>query len=285
MGALKDRMVREMQLRRLASGTQGLYVRAVTQLARHYGRSPDQIGAEQVKDYLLHLLTVRHLNWSTVNTAAAGIRFFYAETLGRGEVARAIPPRRTPRRLPEILSARELERLFAGTSNLKHRTLLMTAYAAGVRVSELVRLKVADIDSGRMLIRVEQGKGEKDRYTILSKRLLAQLRAYWQAFRPSDWLFAGRRDDRHVDRSTAGAVYRQARDRAGIKKKGGIHTLRHCFATHLLEAGADLRTIQILMGHNSIRTTIGYLQLTRKTLDSTPSLLDLLEVPAPGHLP
>lgn len=285
MGALKDRMVREMQLRRLAPGTQKLYVHAVAQLVRYYGRSPDRIDAEQVKGYLLHLLTVRRLNWSTVNTAAAGIRFFYTETLGRPDVARAIPPRRTPKRLPQILSPEELERLFAAASNLKHRTLLMSGYAAGLRVSELVRLKVADIDSERMAIRVQQGKGQKDRYTILSERLLAQLRAYWKAFRPYDWLFPGAKSGCHLHPHTAGAVYRQVRDRAGIKKKGGIHILRHCFATHLLEAGADLRTIQLLMGHSSIRTTIGYLQLTRKKLDSTPSLLDLLEVPAPGHPP
>ena len=284
MGALRDRMLREMQLRRFAPRTQYLYVRAVEQLARHWGRSPDQIGAEQVKDYLLHLLTVRRLNWSSVNMAASAIRFLYCQTLGRQEVGRAIPPRKTPRRLPEILSARELERLFAAASNLKHRTLLMTAYAAGLRVSEVVRLKVADIDSARRMIRVQQGKGEKDRYTILSGRLLAHLRAYWRAFRPPHWLFPARRTGRPLHPHTAGAVYRRARDKAGINKKGGIHILRHCFATHLLEAGADLRTIQILMGHSSIRTTVRYLQLTRKTLDSTPSLLDLIDVPAPGCL-
>jgi site-specific recombinase XerD len=275
-------MIKEMQLRRLSTGTQEVYTRAVAQLARHYGRSPDQIGAQQVKDYLLHLLTVRRLSWSSVNCASAGIRFFYTETLGRKEIERAIPPRRTPRRLPQILSAQELERLFAATTNLKHQTLLMSAYAAGLRVSELVRLKVSDIDSSRMLIRVEKGKGEKDRYTILSPRLLVQLRAYWRTLRPCHWLFPGARAGSHLNRRTAGAVYREARDRAGINKRGGIHTLRHCFATHLLEAGTDLRTIQLLMGHSSLRTTIGYLQLTRKSLDATPCLLELLAIPAPG---
>jgi integrase/recombinase XerD len=285
MGALRDRMVREMQLRRLAPGTQKLYVHAVQELTRYCGRSPDQIDPEKVKDYLLHLLTVRRLNWSTVNTAAAGIRFFYAKTLGRRDVALAIPPRRTPKRLPEILSAEELERLFAETPDLKHRTMLMTAYATGVRAGELVCLKLSDIDSARMMIRVEQGKGQKDRCTILSTRLLAQLRAYWKAFRPPHWLFPSRCAAGHLHKCTASIVYSRAKDRAGIKKRGGIHTLRHCFATHLLEVGVDLRTIQLLMGHNSLRTTTGYLQLTRKKLDSTPSLLDLLELPLPGHSP
>jgi site-specific recombinase XerD len=160
----------------------------------------------------------------------------------------------------------------------------MTTYAAGLRVSEAVRLKVTDVDSGRMMIRVEQSKRERDRYTILSERLLAQLRTYWRAFRPPHWLFPARRTGRPLHPHTAGVVYRRARDKAGINKKGGIHILRHCFATHLLEAGADLRTIQILMGHSSIRTTVRYLQLTRKKLDSTPSLLDLLELPPPGCL-
>jgi site-specific recombinase XerD len=277
-------MIREMEVRRLASETQRLYVHAVKGLTRYYGRSPDRIAAEEVKGYLHHLLTVRRLNWSTVNTAAAGIRFFFVKTLGRQDVPRAIPPRRTPRRLPHILSGEELERLFGATANLKHRTLLMTCYAAGLRVSELVRLKLTDIDSSRMLIRVENGKGEKDRYTMLSQRLLGQLRAYWRVYRPGRWLFPGAGEHRHLHRYTAGRVYRVARDTAGIKKSGGIHTLRHCFATHLLEAGVDLRTIQLLMGHGSIRTTIDYLQVTRKKLDCTPGLLELLEIPQAGCL-
>ena len=283
MGALRERMVREMQLRRLAPGTQKAYVRAVAELTRHYGRSPDRIGPEQVKSYLLYLMNQRRLNWSTVNVVSAAVRFFYGQTLGRPDVGRAIPPRRTPRRLPEVLGTEEIRRLFAATDNLKHRLLLMTAYAAGVRVSELVRLKPADIDSSRMMIRVRQGKGQKDRYTILSHRLLEQLRAYWRAHRPLEWLFPGGRPDRPINRGTVGKIYRQAKAKAGITKQGGIHTLRHCFATHLLEAGVDVRTIQLLMGHRSIRTTIHYVQLTRKTLGATPSPLDLLEPPVCRH--
>ena len=279
MGALRNRMIREMQLRRFVPGTQEAYVHAVEGLAVYYGRSPDGIGSDEVKDYVHYLLEERRLKWSTVNLAVSGIRFFYSKVLGRDDVGRAIPPRRTPKRLPEILSAEELGRLFEAAENPKHRAMLMTAYAAGLRVSELVRLRIADIDSSRMMIRVRSGKREKDRYTILCGRLLDELRGYWRVVRTTEWLFPGARADRPITRSTAGSIYRRARDRAGITKHGGIHTLRHCFATHLLEAGVDIRTIQVLMGHSSIRTTIGYFQMTRKQLDATPSLLDLLDIP------
>jgi len=272
-------MVREMQLRRFAAGTQEAYVHAVEGLALHYGRSPDRVSSEEVKDYVHYLLDERGLKWSTVNVVVSGIRFFYSKTLGRDDVGLSIPPRRTPKRLPEILSGEEIKRLFAATDNPKHKAMLMTAYAAGLRVSELIGLRVADIDSSRMMIRVRSGKREKDRYTILSQRLLEELRAYWRISRPAGWLFPGARPDRPISRITAGKIYRQARDKAGITKRGGIHTLRHCFATHLLEAGVDIRTIQALMGHGSIRTTIGYFQVTQKKLDATPSLLDLLDIP------
>jgi len=157
------------------------------------------------------------------------------------------------------------------------RVMELRGFAAGLRVSELVRLGVADLDSSRMMIRVRQGKGQKDRYTILSRRLLRELQMYWRSRRPPMWLFPGAKPDRPIGRNTAGRIYRRAKERAGIKKQGGIHTLRHCFATHLLEAGVDVRTIQLLMGHRSIRSTIRYVQLTRKTFDGTPSPLDLLE--------
>jgi site-specific recombinase XerD len=272
-----------MQLRRLAAGTQAVYVRAVANLAEYYHRSPDTLTTEEVKGYLLYLVNSRRLDWSTVNVASAAIRFFYAETLGRTDVSRSIPPRRTPARLPQILSVEEVGSLFAATPNLKHRTLLMTAYATGLRVSELVRLKVADIDSSRMMIRVRAGKGDKDRYTILSAGLLEQLRIYWRAYRPTEWLFPGGRPGRPITRTTAGKIYRQARTRAGITKRGGIHTLRHCFATHLLEADVDVRTIQMLMGHQSIRTTIRYLQVRRHRLETVPCLLASALQPACGQ--
>jgi len=275
-------MVREMQLRRFAPGTQEAYVHGVVELARFYHRSPDQLNQEEVRGYLLHLMTVRKLDWSTVNVASAALRFFYVQVLGTPQVAWAIPPRKRPRRLPEVLSAEEVQCLFAAAGCLKHRVLLMTAYAGGLRVSELVRLRVKDIDSSRMMLRVCAGKGEKDRYTILSRRLLEELRAYWRVYRPADWLFPGATAGRPIGRVTASRVYRAAKEKAGITKRGGIHTLRHCFATHLLEAGVDVRTIQLLMGHNSIRTTIHYVHLTAKKLAGTPSPLDLLAPPTPA---
>ncbi len=283
MGTLRERMVREMELRRLSPSTHVSYVRAVAGLSLYYGRSPDRLEPEEVKDYIHHLLVERGLSWSSVNVADSGIRFFFTHTLGRTDVARAIPPRRTPQSLPVVLSAEEVVRLFGVVTNLKHQTLLMTAYAAGLRVSELVHLRISDIESDRGMIRINKGKGERDRYTILSPRLLQQLRAYWKVYRPTDWLFPGRDPARPITESTPKLVYGKAKVQAGINKRRGIHTLRHCFATHLLEAGVDVRTIQILMGHSSIRTTSLYLHVTRKKIEKTQSPLDLLQIPEPGR--
>jgi integrase/recombinase XerD len=278
MGVLRDRMIRELQLRRFAPATQKAYLEAVVGLTKHFGIAPDQLTAHQVQDYLLYLMTERCLQWNTVNTIASGLTFFYSQTLHRPDVALALPSRRTPRRLPEILSAAELEALFAAAVNQQHRALLMTTYAGGFRVSEVVRLRPADIDSQRMMIRIVCGKRAKDRYTLLSPRLLDELRAYWKAYRPRTWLFPSRNPDRPFNDDKARAVFNQAKAQAGIRKGGSIHVLRHCFATHLLEAGVDLRTIQILMGHSSISSTVWYLHLTRKTLQGTRSPLDLLDL-------
>jgi integrase/recombinase XerD len=282
MGVLRDRMIRELQLRRYAPTTQKAYLEAVVGLTKHFGIAPDQLTPHQVQDYLLYLMTERHLQWNTVNTIASGLTFFFTQTVHRPEIALAMPMRRTPRTLPEILSAAELEALFAATADRQHRALLMTTYAGGFRVSEVVRLRPADIDSQRMMIRVIRGKRARDRYTLLSPRLLEEVRAYWQAFRPTTWLFPGRHPDRPFNDDKARAVFNQAKAQAGIRKAGSIHVLRHCFATHRLEAGVDLRTIQILMGHSSITPTAWYLHLTRKTLERTRSPLDLLDL---SHLP
>lgn len=282
MGVLRDRMIRELQLRRFAPTTQRVYLEAVVGLTKHFGIAPDLLTAQQVQDYLLYLMTERRLQWNSVNTIASGLTFFYSQTLHRPDIALALPSRRTPRRLPEILSAAELEALFAAAPNAQHRALLMTTYAGGFRVSEVVRLRPADIDSQRMMIRIVHGKRAKDRYTLLSPRLLDELRAYWKAYRPRTWLFPGRNPERPFNDDKARTVFNQAKAKAGIRKGGSIHVLRHCFATHLLEAGVDLRTIQILMGHSSICSTVWYLHLTRKTLASTRSPLDLLDL---SHLP
>jgi site-specific recombinase XerD len=275
-------MIRELQLRRYAATTQKAYLEAVTGLTKHFGIAPDLLSPHQVQDYLLYLMNERHLQWNTVNTIASGLTFFYSQTLHRPDVALTLPARRTPRRLPEILSAAELEALFAAADNQQHRALLMTAYAGGFRVSEVVRLRPTDIDSQRMMIRIVCGKRAKDRYTLLSPRLLDELRAYWKTYRPCTWLFPSRNPHRPFNDDKARTVFNQAKSQAGIRKGGSIHVLRHCFATHLLEAGVDLRTIQVLLGHSSITSTAWYLHLTRKTLERTRSPLDLLDL---SHLP
>jgi site-specific recombinase XerD len=269
-------MIEEMRLRNFASTTQKSYLYAVARLAKHYKRAPDQLDKEQIRSYLLYLTAERKLSPNTMNGFIAGLRFFYNETLGRDETKLFIPPRKKSSPLPEVLSPSEVVRLMDAARNLKQRVLLMTTYSAGLRVSELVHLKIRDIDSERMMIRVEQGKGRKDRYTILSQNLLTELRLYWKRYRPSVWLFPNRATSDPLSRGEAWHIFNQAKKRAGLKKGRGIHTLRSCFATHLLEAGVDLRTIQLLMGHSSILSTQRYLRLRQQTLGSTVSPLDLL---------
>ena len=226
MGMLRDQMIRAMQLRRFAGATQKAYLEAVIGLTKHYRVSPDQLSATQIQDYILYLLTQRQLQWNSVNVITTGLKFFYSQVVQRADVAPAIPPRRTPRPLPEILSAGELERLFAVTSNAKHRMLLMTTYGGGLRVSEVIKLQACHLDGQRGLIRVVHGKRGKDRYTLLSARLLAELRAYWKAFRPPLWLFPSRDPQRHLNDETARSVFLKAKAKAGIHKGGNIHLLR-----------------------------------------------------------
>lgn len=279
MTPLRQKMISEMTLRRFAPKTQEAYTAAVAGLARYYKESPEKISKKMIQDYLLYLMQEKKLSWSSCNVAISGLRFFYTQALGVDSMFLSIPPRKKDSTLPEIFSAGDLEKLLSALTNQKHRVLLMTTYAAGLRVSEVVGLKVTDIDSNRMMIRVQQGKGRKDRYTILSKRLLEELRIYWRMYRPSIWLFySGKKTKCPLSVSSLQRIYNLAKDKAGITKCKGIHTLRHCFATHLLEAGVDLRTIQILMGHSSIMTTMGYLQVTRKHLGSTQSPFDLLNI-------
>jgi len=279
MTPLRQKMINDMKLRRFSTTTQQAYVDAVASLARFFNRSPDRLNEKNVQTYLLHLMEDRKLFWSSCNVAVSGLRFFYGKTLSRRSMYLAIPPAKQKKQLPEILSTEELERLFASTANPKHRIMLMTTYAAGLRVSEVVRLKITDIEKDRMMIRVDDGKGNKDRYTILSERLLKELRIYWTMYHPTLWLFPAKDPNKPMHIGTAQKIYYTAKKRAKITRAKGIHTLRHCFATHMLEAGEDIRTIQLLMGHSSILTTMGYLQVTRKKLASTKSPLDLLEIP------
>jgi integrase/recombinase XerD len=223
-------------------------------------------------------MTERKLHWNSVNTICSGLTFFYTHTLKRPDVGASMPQRRTPRQLPEILSAQELEALFATVDQPQHRALLMTTYGGGLRVSEVCKLRPGHIDSQRMMIRVEAAKRAKDRYTMLSVRLLQELRTYWKIDRPRTWLFPGRRPEQPFNDDKARRIFNRAKAAAGIRKKGSIHLLRHCFGTHLLEAGVDLRTIQVMMGHASIETTAMYLHVARKKIAATQSPLDLLDL-------
>jgi integrase/recombinase XerD len=279
MSELRTRMINEMTVRGMAVRTQDSYLRAVSGLADYYHRSPDQITDREVQDYLVYLMRERKLSFSSCNVAVYGLRFLYHQTLGREEITFRIPGPRKPSRLPEILSREEIARLLVSTGLPRHRVLLMTAYSSGLRVSELVHLRVRDIDSDRMTIRVEQGKGAKDRYTLLSPRLLEELRRYWLLERPHPWLFPMRGKAEPMGSRTAERIYNAAKERAGIAKFGSIHALRHAFATHLLEAGIDLHTIQHLLGHSHISTTTRYLHLARKAVAGRCAPLDLLDLP------
>jgi site-specific recombinase XerD len=269
-------MDEDLIVRGMADKTRKAYLGAVRGLARFYRRSPDQISDEEVQRYLLHLIRDRKCAWSTCNIAVQGLRFLYHTTLKRDRTTFTIPAPRQPSKLPAILSREDVQQLIAHAANLTHRTMLLTAYAAGLRLSEVIHLRVQDIDATRMMIRVEQGKGRKDRYTVLSAPLRDALRAYWKVARPRGWLFPARRGDRPLDPSSLQKAYQLAKRRAGILKPGGIHALRHAFATHLLEAGTDLHTIQRLLGHSSLTTTSRYWHLTHASLTTQAARLDLL---------
>jgi len=280
MTTLRQRMINDLTVRGLSDNTQKTYLSAVAALARHYRRSPDRISANEIQAYLIYLHNERHLSWTSCNTYRHGLRFFYRITLQLPDAHFYLPGAKEPSKLPHILSEPELVRLFTVSTNSKHRTVLMTAYAAGLRASELCRLQARDIDSQRMQLRVDQGKGNKDRYVPLSPRLLDQLRCYWRTVRPQGpWLFDGHPQDRPMTRCAPTQIYKTAKEKAGIGKSGGIHTLRHNYATGLLEAGVELCVIQRLMGHHSIRSTMRYLHIAQTKPGSPTSPLDLLDFP------
>jgi integrase/recombinase XerD len=277
MTPLRQRMIRELQLQRKSEDTIKAYVMAVRQLAEHYHRCPEQISRDELRDYLHHLIVDRKLATGSVNVKLAGLRFLYQHVLGQQDFDLRIPCRR-PGTLPEPLSRQEVGRLLEVLSNIKHRCLLMTAYATGVRVRELVNLRAEDIHSDRMLVHVRQGKGRKDRFTLLSERLLVELRAYWLQARPRPWLFPNPQGQ-PLSRGTVQKVFYAAKERAEIKHGRGIHCLRHSFATHLLEAGVDLTVISRLMGHRHLATTARYLHVTNRHVQGIRSPLDLLRLP------
>jgi integrase/recombinase XerD len=278
MSELRQRMNNAMVLRGFAARTKESYLACVTGLAKYYRCSPDTLDAGAIQAYLLHLITEKKLAYSSVNQAACAIRFLFGEVLKQPAIWIDIPMAKVPKRLPLILSRDEITRLFAHCRTLRDRTLLETVYAAGLRLSEVCALELSDIESApdRMCIKVRQGKGGKDRYTILSPRLLDSLRLYWRAFRPRRWVFPNPAGDGPIHDQMVQRLYSATRDAADLPSGGGIHTLRHCFATHLLEAGIDLHTIQCLLGHGHISTTMRYLHLARSRLTGTTSPLDLL---------
>ena len=282
MTPLRQRMIEDMKLRNFAPRTIQSYVTRVARFARHFGRSPDALGRDEVRSYLIHLVEDKHVCWSIYNQTVAGLRFLYEVTLGREGVMVRIACPKQPKKLPVVLSLEEVTRLFAAITGLKHRAILMTTYAAGLRISEVVSLRVDDIDSQRMVIRVRQAKGHRDRYVMLSPRLLALLREYWKVARPTEWLFPGEISGRPLNTSTVYRVCVQAARDAGLGKHVTVHTLRHSFATHLLEAGTDIRTIQVLLGHRNLKTTAVYTHVSPMAVETTRSPLDRLG-PLPGE--
>lgn len=278
MTPLRQRLIDEIDLRGLSDNTKRNYVHWVGRLATHYHRSPDQITDEEIKTFLIFLLRVKTLAVSTLIVAVSALRFFFGIVLQRPTqaVEQALPRMKKPRRLPRVYSAAELERLFALPGlDRKHRAIFLTAYAAGLRVSEVCHLRVADLLSDRCQIHVIQGKGRKDRYTIFSPRLQEELRAYWRLYRPEDWLFPSPcHPERPLTSNAVEAAFRQAIQRAGLPDHGGIHSLRHSFATHMLEAGVDIFTLQKLLGHSSLSSTSIYVYVRPERL--TAMALDLL---------
>lgn len=284
MTPLRQRLIEDIRLRNFSPHTVEAYVRAVAHFARHYGRSPDQLSGEQVRKYLLYLVQERKVSWSLYNQTRCALQFFYRVTLGRDEWFAKLPCAKRPRRLPTVLSGDELRRLFdVAAHEPRHQALLMTLYGAGLRISEAFALKPQDIDSKRMLIHIRSGKGDKERLAKLSEQLLAVLRGYWRQERPRHWLFPQAGDpSRPMDGGGGCRIVQRFARLAGITRPVSPHTLRHSYATHLLDAGTDLRTIQVLLGHRNIKTTAIYLHVSQAKIHAAASPLDRLYAP-PGE--
>ena len=274
MTHLRQRMIEDMGIRNLADNTQSAYLQQIISYAEHFHRSPEELGPEAVRSYQLYLTNTRRLSPSSISVATGALRFLYKVTLKRDWAVDQIPMPKRPFKLPVILSREEVMLFLDSVDSLKHRTILMTAYAAGLRVSEAIHLKVTDIDSQRMTLRVDQGKGRKDRYVMLSPRLLEALRVYWKVTRPTLWLFPGDLSGQPITRNAVELACQKAHRASGIAKPITPHSLRHAFATHLLESGTDIRTIQLLLGHRSLATTSRYLKVATTTVCATTSPFD-----------
>jgi site-specific recombinase XerD len=270
-------MTEDMTVRNLSPATQRSYISAVSKFSRFFGRSPDQLTLEDVRTFQVHLVA-KGISWPGLNQIVCALRFFYGVTLRRDEIPERISYARQPRKLPEALSAGEVVRFLEAVPSLRTRVALTTAYAAGLRASEAVSLKVANIDSGRMVIRVQQGKGGKDRYVMLSAQLLGILRTYWRLARPKDWLFPGRDPANPIEVNVLHAACRSACTASGLTKRVTVHTLRHSFATHLLESGTDIRIIQVLLGHSNLSSTARYTHVSSGLIRQTDSPLDRLTI-------
>jgi integrase/recombinase XerD len=285
---LRKMMLEELQRRNYAQHTTRSYIRTVEDFSRRFNCSPDRLGPRHIREYQAELFEKHKLSPGSVAVRLAALRFFYCKTLKKGWSIAESPYPKKDHRLPAILSQEEVARLIQAAGTSFHRTLLMTLYATGARNAELTRLKFSDVDKQRMVIHIQGGKGRKDRDVMLSSKLLEELREHWHRLprKPKVWLFPGNHDhcaDHPIDTKTVWHACQRAAQRAGIQKGVHPHTLRHCFATHLLEAGADLRTIQILLGHNDLKETTRYLHLSQRHLHAAASPLDSL--PLDGHSP
>lgn len=279
MGKLRDRMEADLRLRNLRPSTQGCYLRCARQFAAYHMRPPAEMGTAEVRDFLVHLRDVKHLGPSTIKGYVAALKFLYSNTLDRPEVVRPWLQPRVEHKLPVVLSLEEVEALLNGIESLKYRAVLMTAYGAGLRIGEVCRLQVRDVDSARMLLHIRDGKGGRDRYALLSPVLLEILRTYWRAERPvGPYLFPGQQGHEPLSAEAVRVVQHKVATQCGLRKRATPHTLRHSFATHLLEGGTDIRIIQALLGHQSIRTTQLYTHVSPEHLRRVQSPLDRLRV-------
>jgi integrase/recombinase XerD len=277
MGKLHDQMREDLLLKAYSPHTQNSYLRCARHFASHYMRSPQEMGEKEVRDFLLHLIRDRKASPATQDMYVNALKFLYTITLKRPEVVKDISHPKRPHTLPVILSPEEVLRIFEAIRSVKYKAIIATAYAAGLRVSEVCGLRIADIDSQRMRIHVRAGKGKKDRYVMLGESLLALLRQYYQAARPKgEYLFPGQKPQRHLTTTAVNKVLRQVIAATGLSKRVTMHTLRHCFATHLLEAGTDIRILQVLLGHSSIRTTLRYTHITDRLVQKLVSPLDII---------
>lgn len=280
MGQLRDRMEADLRLAGYSPSTCKIYLLYARLFAKYHRRSPAEMGEEEIRHYLLHMVEERKISRETYRQIRAALTFLYTITLKRPTEVAYLPVQRQSVKLPVVLSGTEVDALLKAIANPRYRAIMMTQYAGGLRISEACSLRPEDIDSKRMVIRVRAGKGGKDRYTVLSKRLLAFLRDYFRQYRPKEWLFPGRTKTGHITPEAARRVLRLAATSAGISKKVTPHVFRHCFATHLLESGVDITTIRTLLGHGSLRTTEIYTHVSVEHIGRVQSPLDLLGTPA-----